>query len=41
MTEDFPQSCKNDLVLLAARNMAKTPYINYSDQVAVRSSEEG
>ena len=40
VTEDFPQSCKNDLVLLAARNMAKTPYINYSDQVAVRSSEE-
>ena len=40
MTEDFPQSCKNDLVLLAARNMAKTPHINYSDQVAVRSSEE-
>lgn len=40
MTEDFQQSCKNDLVLLAARHMAKTPYINYCDQVADRSSEE-
>ena len=37
VTEDLPQSCKNDLVLLAARHMAKTPYINYCDPVAVRS----